>query len=1303
MGAKLGLEMDAPLTRLRIDAMRRWFGGSLAAVLVRTLLAFTVIPLIMMGGAAYLRTRALLRQQVIDQTHNVLTTEIAATEREIRTREIRLDRYVRRGDFAELLDVAFSVDARVAAGLRPELLNKFNELNAEEGTPTFSEFFLLDPAGTVRISSQPDWQGVSLADSAALQIITSEKRSAAILDLQPLYPDELILLTVAEYLGSDSSVKGRVVGVTDSESLQSILQSLVELSPSAQAYFIIPPDAFISREIYTNELSLMNASDSQKNEVLPALDAMMHENIIHPIALEFETAEGRPVLTQVEWIPSMNAGIAVEFEQEQIFGQLDSLIPFTVLLLVASLAVMGLIITVGTNQVIKPLRTLTAITHRFAEGDWSRRAEVPKRENELGLLAKSFNHMADELSGLYRSLEQKVDERTRQVRTAAVVAQNLTALGTLDELLQKTVELLVQEFEFYQSNIFMIDRAGKFAVLRAAHGPAAKDLLERHHRLEVGSASIIGWVCANNKPRIASDVTEDPVHFKNELLPETRAEASVPISIGNLVLGVLDVQSTRAAAFSPETVVMLETLASQIAAAIQNVGLVESTQVNFQELARLYRASHTIAQARDQEQVFEVSGRVLREAPYPIVILAVREEDVEILTLADTPNVVGATVEFQRYLKADLPELQRYLAAGPLIADVRVGESPAVLQSIADRLGFETAAYVPVMRAEHLAAIIVLGAKQQRLTSAAIQPYANLADLISATLDKILASEQTQKRLSELEALSSISQAVSSSGDLQTFYSALHAKVREIIGDYNFTVALYDAKQEMISIPYNFDDNRLVAIEPFPLGEGLTSILVRTGRPLMLLEDAERRAAELGAKVVGRPAQSWMGAPMLLQNRVIGALIVQDLEQERSFTQDNLRFFTALAAQVAGVINNVRLLDESLHRSVQLETAAEIARDISGSLNLDELLAKAVSFIRERFDFYHAAIFLLDLSHEFAVVREATGEAGSQMKRAGHRIGVGSKSIVGYVSGQGEQLVVNDTARDATYYANPLLPETRSEAAIPMKVGDRMLGVLDVQSQHSYAFTEDNLRSLQILADQLAVAVVNTELFAETQEHLSQHRLLHHITTTAASGTTLEEALAGAVTGLQVTMGGDRVSILLSDRTRTELHVQAIVGYSDDVANLRIPFDSGITGWVAAHRRPLRLNNVLEDPRYIQGSPNTRSELAVPLIYRNDLLGVLNVESEQLDAYTENDEEMLGTLGGSLAAIIANARLIEQIRERAERDRLVYEITGKIRRSTDMHSILATTASELTKAVGARQTRIQVSPRRTDSDGNHDS
>ncbi|MBX3038227.1 MAG: GAF domain-containing protein [Anaerolineales bacterium] len=983
--------------------------------------------------------------------------------------------------------------------------------------------------------------------------------------------------------------------------------------------------------------------------------------------------------------------LLLEINSPTASAQVTELTLFTVLVSLGVFGVLYALLNWGVSRFIQPLQSLADSARRFTDGDWTQRVEISSND-EVGVIANSFNHMAGQLGEVYQSLEKKVDERARQIRTAAEVAQNVTTTLNLDDMLNKTTELLVQEFGFYQASIFLIDRGGKYADFKSGSGPATKELFNKKYRLEVGSASIIGWVAAKNQARITSNVSEDPLHLRNELLPETKSEATVPISLGNLVLGVLDVQSTQAAEFSPDTVVMLQTLASQIASAIQTTGLIEASQINFQEMERLYRSSRLIAEANNESEILNVGGQILRNAPYPIVVFKVEKDLLRVIASADTTRNVAEIEGLPTPIKVQPEEIYDYLLRGVANANLIDSHTPKVFKDLIHNLDLMGAVFIPVRRGNTLASIMMIGSRQQTLSNTSIQPYINLADLMSVALERAGAVKETSKHLHEVEALASINDLISSAADMQSFYHDLLAKIKQIIGDYNLIVALYDEKSNSISIPFSYENGQVISIDSFPLGEGLTSILIRTRQPLMIVEDTERKLAQLGAKIAGKPAKSWMGAPMLVHNNPIGALIIQDLDREQVFNEDDLKFFTTLAGQVAGVIHNAALLDESQRRALQLETAAEIARDISGSLDLDELLVKAVGLIRERFNFYHAAIFLLDLPGEFAVIREATGEAGAQMKRAGHKIGVGSKSIVGFVTGRGETLVVNDTSKDATYYANPLLPDTRAEAAIPLRVGDRILGALDVQSTKPYSFSEDNLRSLQILADQLAVAVANTELFAETQEHLSQHRLLHHITSTAASGSTLEEALESAVKGLQVTLGGDRVTILLVDREKKMLEVKASVGYAEDVTATNVEIGKGVTGWVAAHRRPLRIRDVNEDPRYIKFSPNTKSELAVPLIYRNEVLGVLNVESEQVDAYTENDEEMLGTLGGSLAAVIANARLFEQIRAQSERERLVYDITSKIRRSTDIQSILMTTASEITRVTGARFTKIQVKP-----------
>jgi GAF domain-containing protein len=675
------------------------------------------------------------------------------------------------------------------------------------------------------------------------------------------------------------------------------------------------------------------------------------------------------------------------------------------------------------------------------------------------------------------------------------------------------------------------------------------------------------------------------------------------------------------------------------------------------------------------------------------VYFTVVENRLQVMQYSD-PQGRGMQRTIPRASELSLPEMEDCLRNGPVQVDLRTGSiSPPHLLALPQQLECETAAYVPILDEGQLRGLVLIGARSgQELTDDVINAFVRTIRAAASSLGKSASPTEplNQQRSAEISALNTLAAGAVNVGDLRSFYSLIHEQVKKVIGEHGFVIALYDPKTNSINIPYLYEEGSFSSVESFPIGEGLTSILIRTQQPLMLVEETEKRAIAMGAKISGKPAMSWLGVPLLARGEAIGALIVQDANNERAFDENDLRFMTAVANQVSGAIYNFRLLEESKQAALQFETAAEIARDISSSLDLDELLHKAVDLIRARFNFYHAAVFLKDLPGEFAVIREATGEAGAQLKRTGHKLAVGSKSVVGFVAGNGEPLIVNDITRDATYYANPLLPATRAEAAIPLKVSDRIVGVLDVQSDQAYGFSDDNLRTLQILADQLAIAVVNSELFAETQEHLAQHRLLHHITTTAASGTTLDEALQSAVNGLQVTLGGDRVSILLTDREKKVLVVRAAVGYASNVFDMRIPIGTGITGWSAAHRKPLRVNNVLQDTRYIEGSSNTRSEMAIPLLYRSELLGVLNVESEQTSAYAENDEELLGTLGGSLAAIIANARLLEQIRAQAERERILFEISDKIRRTTDMETILATTASEITRAVGANRAKIKV-------------
>jgi putative methionine-R-sulfoxide reductase with GAF domain len=175
-------------------------------------------------------------------------------------------------------------------------------------------------------------------------------------------------------------------------------------------------------------------------------------------------------------------------------------------------------------------------------------------------------------------------------------------------------------------------------------------------------------------------------------------------------------------------------------------------------------------------------------------------------------------------------------------------------------------------------------------------------------------------------------------------------------------------------------------------------------------------------------------------------------------------------------------------RGAQLEAAAQIARDATAIQDVDQLLAETVRLVSDRFGFYHTGIFLLDEAKEYAILHSASSEGGQRMLDRGHRLRVGEAGIVGYVTKWGEPRIALDVGQDAHFFDNPDLPATRSEIALPLRVRDDIIGALDVQSTKPGAFGAEDTAVLQTLADQIAMAINNAQLFRQAQESLEAER-----------------------------------------------------------------------------------------------------------------------------------------------------------------------------------------------------------------------
>ena len=550
-------------------------------------------------------------------------------------------------------------------------------------------------------------------------------------------------------------------------------------------------------------------------------------------------------------------------------------------------------------------------------------------------------------------LEQRVQERTRalerrltQIRTAAEVTRLATRASSLNELLTTTVNRIVKQFGYYYAAIYLVDPQRKYAILREATGKAGKELKERGYRLAIGSRSIIGWVTANNKAHLVTDTREDDIYLQDELLPQTRSEMCLPLAVKDEVVGALDVQSTLPQAFDEEDIVILQTLADQIASAIHNIRLLESAQINLREIHLLYEASHIISRSNTAEEIIENAASVFDQADSLAAATLVAEgEHLRLRSLRipepsenpiseESPRLPYSRADFQNALQG-----KSYL----LITDFSQTTLPAALVHIPRQWSAEEVVYFPLWRQNKLEALFILGSTDKGIFSETlIRPYLSLTDLATVALEKVDAIRGTQEQVSNLAALNKISQAIATETELSRLYPIVHQQIKNVLGDVAFYIALYDARTGLIRIPYIYEGGKVSQIESLPVGEGLTSIVIREKKPLRIVEDTERKARELGARQIGeKVARSWLGVPLMVSGKVLGVLNVQDPEQEHAFSADDERLLGTLAAQVAVSIRNAQLLSQAHQQAERQQRLYEATERVRAALDINSILETA--------------------------------------------------------------------------------------------------------------------------------------------------------------------------------------------------------------------------------------------------------------------------------------------------------------------------------------------------------------------------
>jgi len=324
-------------------------------------------------------------------------------------------------------------------------------------------------------------------------------------------------------------------------------------------------------------------------------------------------------------------------------------------------------------------------------------------------------------------------------------------------------------------------------------------------------------------------------------------------------------------------------------------------------------------------------------------------------------------------------------------------------------------------------------------------------------------------------------------------------------------------------------------------------------------------------------------------------------------------------------------------RNRYLEAAAMVTQDASSILDPDLLLERAVTLIGENFGFNHVGIFLVDENHQWAILRASSSEGGKQMIARDHRLQVGKQGIVGYVTGIGKARISQDIELDRIHSVTPELPNTRSEMALPLKAHNQIIGALDIQDVYENAFSSEDVSALQTLANQIAVAIDNARLYQQAQLNIQE--------------------------------------------------IQTLMGETD----LQTWNDAYAIGTIPAYKFEASQASGVQKVTDTETSTQDSGKIKIPINVRGQTIGSIDIlREENNEELSEDEARVLETLSEQLGVAIDSARLFQETQTRASTERIIGEVSSKIRETLDINSILKTTAIQVREMMNLPEVTIRI-------------
>ncbi|CAG0932307.1 Sensor histidine kinase WalK [Thermoflexales bacterium] len=692
-------------------------------------------------------------------------------------------------------------------------------------------------------------------------------------------------------------------------------------------------------------------------------------------------------------------------------------------------------------------------------------------------------------------------------------------------------------------------------------------------------------------------------------------------------------------------------------------------------LQTLAEIDREIIAATEPERVLELvcrrAAELVRAPKSAIAITSIAGDEMTLTASYGVHDPARLAEEFTRAWQAgslrtdEVLGLKDILVSGTAPPEIGRGEETRAL------------ALVPLIAGqEALGMLSIFDSAPHEWAADELRTLSMLASQAAVALEKLRLFQSARSRALRLTTLNEISQALTSSLDLDHVLTTLLEKVRQTTDAEACSVALVErASGDLVFRQAVGGDAAAMIGLRLHQDQGLVGWVAQHGQSLLVPNAAADPRIYQLASSTGFVTHDLVGVPLIARDRVTGVLELINKRVGR-FGDDDVRLLESVAAQAAIAIENARLFETERAGRLRLETLYRIGQAINSTLNADTILDQLTDEAMQATQATHGSALVVHLERGAFERRSLRGYSPEYAENARTDWLPLDRGVNGQAYQLQQAVCINDVQADPNYHS--LLPETRSELAVPIVRGGQVIGNLDLQSPMTNAFRDIDLQFLKALTDQVAIALENARLFEATHRQMEELSIVSQVALVGAAGRPFDETVARATAALSRLWPKASLGFLFVDETgqALRLHSSYLNPRPEFDSPVGLPLDQGLIGWATRQQRPIRVGDVTTDPRYAVSPPEAgrragrvakvtdiRSEMVAPLVVGERVIGVVNVETPRLDAFSGDDLRLLTTLAGQLAVIFEKARLDAALLEHAALlEERVQERTAEIRR-----------------------------------------